>query len=72
MTINQFKHLLSQYPAGMEVKIFQGVKKGKMIINDFSPENLVETADDDKLNEEESEVIRGEGERYLLINPPIQ
>ncbi len=72
MTINQLKQLLNHYPAGMEVKIFQGVKKGKMVINDFSPENLVETADDDKLNEEEDKVIQGEGERYLLINPPIQ
>jgi len=36
MTINQLKHLLSHYPAGMEVKI---EIKGKEV--EFSPEQIV-------------------------------
>lgn len=66
MTVNQLRTILAKYPAGYEVKLYQGTKKikGKTtpIITEFETEHISENVD---------EIEDGVEEDYILINAPI-
>lgn len=78
MTNKDLQKYLSGFPEDMLVKIILDHKTNKVF--DFELENIEHTSDTafaddeapaDEWDTEDGKLMLGDGEKYLLINPPI-
>lgn len=72
MTNLELQKLLKAYPSNMQVKIYERKSIGTFLLLDYESERLNSHASDDKLDDETGELIKGQKERVLVINSPVE
>ncbi len=70
MTNKQLREELLQYPDDMLVKHLYHNNVNKYTV--LTMEGILETSDTDVYDEDNDKVIKGNTERYILLNPIIQ